>query len=144
VAFFGWSHIALADDGSESDGLRHFRQEIQRLKSDEVLERDRVERDEKTIRDLENRLDELEAQNRKLGSTAQELQNSNTKSKAETTKQLQELQDQVAVTDSSGAFSSAMSCYLGTHQFTFAGAAAGDFIYDRKTSQNTFLSLIHI
>jgi hypothetical protein len=31
-----------------------------------------------------------------------------------------------------------MSRYLGTHQFTFAGSAAFDFIYDRKTSINTF------
>ena len=31
-----------------------------------------------------------------------------------------------------------MSRHLGTHQFTFAGAAAGSFIYDRHTSQNTF------
>jgi hypothetical protein len=57
---------------------------------------------------------------------------------AETTKQLQELQNQVAVADSSAAFSSAMSRYLGTHQFTFAGSAAFDFVYDRKTSINTF------
>ena len=31
-----------------------------------------------------------------------------------------------------------MSRYLGTHQFTFAGAAAGSFIYDRASSENTF------
>jgi hypothetical protein len=134
------SSLALAGDSPEPSELRHFHQEIQRLKSDEALERDRVERDEKAIRDLENRLGELEAQNRKLGSAAQALQISNTKSQAETktTKQLQELQNQVAVADSSGAFSSAMSRYLGTHQFTFAGSAAFDFIYDRKTSINTF------
>jgi septal ring factor EnvC (AmiA/AmiB activator) len=78
VTFFAWSYIALADDSSGSDGLRHFRQEIQRLKSDEAAERSRVERDEKTIRDLENRLNEVEAQNRKLGSAAQALQIDNT------------------------------------------------------------------
>jgi hypothetical protein len=31
-----------------------------------------------------------------------------------------------------------MNRYLGTHQFTITGAAAGAFIYDKQTAQNTF------
>ena len=31
-----------------------------------------------------------------------------------------------------------MDSFLGQHQFTIAGAAAGAFIYDKRTAQNTF------
>jgi hypothetical protein len=124
VALLAWNHIALADDDRGSDSDRHLRQE--------------VERDAKLIQDLEHRLGEIEAQNRKLDHATQEVEISNAKLRSETTEQLQELQNQVATTGSSADFSSAMSRYLGTHQFTFAGAAAGDFIYDRNTAQNTF------
>jgi hypothetical protein len=124
VALLAWSHIALADDGGGSDSVRQLRQE--------------VERDAKLIQDLEHRLGEIEAQNRKLDNATQEVEISNAKLRSQTTQQLQELQNQMATTGSSADFSSAMSRYLGTHQFTFAGAAAGDFIYDRDTAQNTF------
>jgi hypothetical protein len=123
LALLAWNHIAYADDGG-NDSVPQLRQE--------------VERDAKLIQDLEHRLGEIEAQNRRLDNVTQEVEISNAKLRSETTQQLQELQNQVAATGSSADFSSAMSRYLGTHQFTFAGAAAGDFIYDRDTAQNTF------
>ena len=129
VALLAWNHIGLADDGGGSDGFRNLRQEIQRLKSEEGFERDRVERAEKLIRDLENRLGEIEAQDRKLGIAAQEVEISNAKLRSETTQQLQELQNQVAARFSHGL----QVCdepIPGNAPIHIWGAAAGDFIYD--------------
>lgn len=127
-----------ADDTSGGRDLVHFRQEVEALKGSEAAERKRVEQDEKRIQELEDQLKRLETQNQKLDKTASTLEINNTKFQSDTASRLQELQIQVATKTSQADFQSQMSRYLGTHQFTLTGAAAGSFIYDKQTAQNTF------
>jgi hypothetical protein len=129
--------VIAAEDGDNRD-LVHFRQEIDSLKGSEAAERKRVEQDEKHIEELEGQLKRLETQNQKIGKTANTLEINDTKFRSDTDQQLQELQTQVAAKASQTDFQSEMSRYLGTHQFTLTGAAAGSFIYDKQTAQNTF------
>lgn len=131
------SGIAAGDDGETRD-LLHFRQEIETLKDSEAAERRRVEQDERHIRQLEDELRSLETQNQKLGQTASTLEINDTKFRTDTDQRFQQLQTQVATKTSQVDFETQMSRYLGTHQFTLTGAAAGSFIYDKQTAQNTF------
>ena len=128
----------VAEDGSNPRDLVQFRQEIETLKGSEAAERRRVEQDERHIQELENELKRLETQNQKLGNAASTLEIDETKLKGETNQRLQDLQTQVAAKTSQSDFQSEMNRYLGTHQFTLTGAAAGAFIYDKQTAQNTF------
>jgi hypothetical protein len=130
--------IGVAGDGGGTRDLVQFRQEIETLKGSEAAERRRVEQDERHIQELENELKRLETQNQKLGNTASTLEIDETKLKGETDRRLQDLQNQVAAKTSQSDFQSEMNRYLGTHQFTLTGAAAGAFIYDKQTAQNTF------
>jgi hypothetical protein len=129
--------IAAGDSGDPRD-LVQFRQEIDSLKGSEAAERRRVEQDEKHIEELENQLKRLETHNQKLDKTASTLEINETKFTGDTEQRLQELQNQVAAKNSQPDFQSEMNRYLGTHQFTLTGAAAGAFIYDKQTAQNTF------
>ncbi len=131
--------IALEEeDGSKANDLVQFRQEITTLKGSEAAERKRVEQDERRIEELEKQLKGLETQNQKIGKTANTLEINDTKFMSDTDQKLQELQTQVAAKTSQADFQSEMSQYLGAHQFTLTGAAAGTFIYDKQTAQNTF------
>jgi hypothetical protein len=138
MAMLVFFNVAMAQDGTEHEDLRQLRREIGKLKSDEASQLRRMQSDEIVIRKLENQLGIVESRDQKLSGAAQQLEVSNSKLKSETTERIQQLQDQVAAQDPTRDFSSAMSRYLGTHQFTLAGDAAGSFIYDRKTSHNTF------
>ena len=137
LTLFVSSPIATAEDSNPRD-LVQFRQEIETLKGAEAAERRRVEQDEKHLQELEDQLKRLETQNQNLGKTANALEINDTKFKSDTDQRLQELQTQVAAKPSQTDFQTEMSRYLGTHQLTLAGAAAGAFIYDKQTAQNTF------
>jgi hypothetical protein len=132
------SHTAFADEGGGRADLRRLRQEIERLESDQAAQRHRIDQNERLIQELEGQLRRVESQNHKLSSAAQELVSGNAKLKSDTTERLDQFQTELTAEASPTGFGEAMSRYLGTHQFTFAGAAAGSFIYDRDTSQNTF------
>jgi hypothetical protein len=123
-AVFG-NRAADAADGVE---LQQIKREIQRIKDEERRERERSER---LIEELEKKVDQLESQNR-------QLQQSSAKLETQTTEQFHQLQEQMSTTPSPGQFARSFADYLGTHQFTLAGAVAGDFIYDRQTATNTF------
>jgi hypothetical protein len=138
LVLFAAPRIAISGDDGVPRDLVRFRQDIETLKSAEAAERRRVEQDEKQIQTLENQLKRLEAQNQKLGNTANALEIDDTKFKTDTAQQLQELHSQVAAKNSGTNFDSELSRYLGSHQFTLAGGAAGTFIYDKQTAQNTF------
>jgi hypothetical protein len=127
-----------AADGGDARDLVQFRQEIETLKGSEAAERRRVEQDEKHIQQLEDQLRRLETQNQKLGNATSTLEISETKLKGETDQRLQNLQTQVAEKNPSTDFQSEVQRYLGSHQFTLTGAAAGAFIYNKQTAQNTF------
>src|SRR5215472_6296631 len=117
--------VADAVDRAE---LLKIKREIQRIKADEERER---ERDERLIGDLEQKVDKLESQNR-------ELQRSSEKLQTRTSQQYQQLHDQLSANPSPAQFAREFQDYLGTHQFTLAGAVGGNFIYDRQTATNTF------
>ncbi len=98
--------------GTEPDDLSQIRAQLRALEVEDANERSHVESDDKLIHELEQKLQKLDVRDKALA--------------------------QASVDASPAQFDSFMSRYLGTHQFTSAGAAAGDFIYDHKTNQNTF------
>jgi hypothetical protein len=132
------TRLVFADESGSRDDLLRLRREIKQLQSDETAERRRMDQNEQLIKELESQLRQVESQNQKLNGAAQQLLSSDAKLKSETTERLDQFQAQLSTDASLGGFADAMSRYLGTHQFTFAGAAAGSFIYDRATSHNTF------
>jgi hypothetical protein len=133
-------YTASAADSSGPDSLLGIRQQINEIKAQEYEERRRVDRrvdqDELLIRTLEQQLQRLESQNAALKSESRALIVTNDKLKADTTQQIQDIQEQLKVTDVQ--FGTLMGRYLGTHQFTWNGAVAGSFIYDRENNTNTF------
>jgi len=112
--------------------------ELKRLKADEASERYRIEKDEKVIEELQHQLEQLDAKNHALATTSAQLAATNQELKQQTDQKLQSLQSRIDSGYSATSFDTSMARYLGQHQFTFAGAAAGDFIYDRQNAQNTF------
>jgi hypothetical protein len=136
IAFCGRSLAAESPSATDSVVIGA---QLRHLKQSEVSERRRVERDEKLIEQLQRRLEQLEHQNHSLQETSKQIQAKNAQSNISLTERVQHLQDQVATNSNNNfQFDSGMSRYLGAHQFTLAGDAAGSFIYDRHTAQNTF------
>ncbi|HLW71638.1 MAG TPA: hypothetical protein VKS22_13575 [Candidatus Binataceae bacterium] len=138
LSLLGFMGSALAADLSVGSDLAPIQRQLQKLKLDEAAERDRLESDEKLIRALEQRLDQLDAQNRTLQQNSAQLSATNHQLQTATTQQLQTIQQQISSGASPDQFASAFERYLGLHQFTIGGDAAGGFIYDRQTAQNTF------
>ena len=130
--------IVSAADVTGTEPLRTIQQEINKIKTDESAERRRVEQDERSIRKLEQQLDQLESWNAALTSHAQALEVTNDKLKADTAQRLKNIQEQLAKAVTDEQFGSSMSRYLGSHKFTWNGAVAGSFIYDRGNNTNTF------
>ena len=140
LGFSAFYTIASAADGGASDSLLKIQQQISDIKAQEYAEKRRVDRrvdqDELLIRTLEQQLQRLESQNAALKGESRALIVTNDKLKADTTQQIQDIQEQLKVTDAQ--FGTLMGRYLGTHQFTWNGAVAGSFIYDRGNNTNTF------
>jgi len=130
---------ALAEDAeAQAKALKQVERELHQLRADRT-------RDRKLIENLERKLDEVETQDRQvrttndqLQTTTQRLQTSNQELQTKTDQELKQIQAQVAGVPSQQQLAKALSGYWGTHQFTLAGGAAGDFIYDHKLNQNTF------
>jgi hypothetical protein len=127
---------AWAVDLGDTD-LGAVQQQIDKIKHVESAERRRVDQDEQLIRQLERQVEQLKSQRVVLSRQADALEVSSEKLKADTA-QLQDLQKQIATSPNDEQFGSAMNRWLGTHQFTWNGAVAGDFIYDRGNNTNTF------
>ncbi len=131
-----------ARSGSAADGgatnLLQISQQLQRLKAYETAEERRIDSDEQLIQELEGRLEQVDARDRGLATTTQQLTTTNNQIKEQTAQKLQTLQSRLDSGTETSVFDSAMGRYFGQHQFTFAGAAAGAFIYDRQSAQNSF------
>ncbi len=125
ITFLPHALSAVADEAPSVGDLGHIRDQIEQLKTDQSGERRRFDNDEQRIRELERQLQQLETQNRKLSGAAQELVITNSKLKTDTDQRIEELQQRLANGISTTQFDSAFSRYLGTHQFTVAGDAAG-------------------
>lgn len=138
---FAPARVAIADDVHDSPDLATIKHQVRMLRQDDAKQRSRLDREERLIESLEQKLDQLQSRNRDLNIKEQELEITNTQLKAQTEDQIQQVQQHLAAQSTAPDFNDAMNRYLGTHQFTLAGGAAGSFIYDRQTAQNTFTAL---
>ncbi|HUA35070.1 MAG TPA: hypothetical protein VMA09_15785 [Candidatus Binataceae bacterium] len=139
LTFFAQAHAVLADDaaggGSDLAAIKH---EIVILKQNDQAQRKRLDDEDKLIKSLERKLQGVEGSNHDLSNKEQALEITNTHLQSETTAQLQQMEQHLSDSISPNEFDSAINRYLGTHQFTLVGGAAGEFIYDRQNAQNTF------
>ena len=108
------------------------------LKGSEAAERKRVEQDEKRIQELEKQLKaprnakSEDRENREhIGNQRYEIHERHRSTIAGTA-------NSSRCENFAGRFPIRNEPYLGAHQFTLTGAAAGAFIYDKQTAQNTF------
>jgi septal ring factor EnvC (AmiA/AmiB activator) len=92
IAISSQASIAVADDGASAGGLGQIRKQIEQIKTDESSERRRFEMDEQRIRELERQLQQIDAQNRRLSSAAQEFAVTNDKLKTDTDQRIHDLQ----------------------------------------------------
>jgi exonuclease VII small subunit len=122
-----------AEDTSAGE-LRQIQLQIQKIKTGEERER---ERNEKLIERLEQKVDRLEAQNQRLETSNKTLQTAGVELQAQTREQLAQIQEHWPASQPQD-FAQEFQNYLGEHQFTLAGGAAGSFIYDRQAGKNTF------
>ena len=127
VSIIVFPRLAWSADGADAAALREIKTEIR------DLARDR-ERDLEKIKLLEKRLEQVESENSRLKATDARIE---TQTSA-TTQQLQSLKQVVDTAPTAPSFDSEFGKYLGSHQLTIAGAAAGSFIYDRQSAINTF------
>src|SRR5258708_13772865 len=133
------SGVAAASHADSSAGdLKLIQSQLNKIKSDEAAERNRVNSDERTIRLLELQLKAITERDPELLNNDQQLVQSHKQLKAQTEQQIQEVKAQVDKGVSRSEFASDFGRYLGSHQFTWNGAVAGDFIYDRGNNTNTF------
>jgi hypothetical protein len=129
--------IASASEPVGTDTAPTMQRQINKIKADESAERLRVEKDERLIQELEQQLQQLESRDATLSGQTHALEVTNNKLKADTA-QIQDSQKQLTAGLSDAQFGSAMSRYLGSHQFTWNGSVSGSFIYDRGNNTNTF------
>jgi len=112
--------------------------QIDKIKSDEAAERNRINSDERTIRLLEQQLKAITARDAEIVDKDQQLDLSDSQLKIPTEQQIREVKAQVDKVVSQSEFTSEFGRYLGSHRFTWDGAVAWDFIYDRGNNTNTF------
>jgi hypothetical protein len=136
VSILPFAGPAMAADSGAAD-LGAIRRQLEKIKSEETTERKRVDQDERLIRNLEQQLSQFQASEAKLADHTHALEVNGQKLGA-TTAQLQQAAAQLAKGTTDEQFGSYMSRYLGSHQFTWNGAVAGSFIYDRASNINTF------
>jgi hypothetical protein len=120
---------------ADSADLRQIRRQIQQIKLDEERER---RRDEELVQQLEGKVTRLEKQNEQLEKSTQVIETTSRKLAAQTSEQLEQIQDHASQSTTSSEFAQQLHDYLGEHTFTLVGDAAGTFIYDRKAGTNTF------
>jgi hypothetical protein len=138
IPLISFRAVAASAAESPSSDLEAVQRQINKIKSDEAAERDRVNSDEQVIRQLEQQLRAITARDANLVNKDDQLELSNTQLKAQTQEQIQQVKAQLDQGISPSEFGPAIDRYLGTHQFTWNGAVAGDFIYDRGNNTNTF------
>jgi len=137
LLLIGTSAATCAADGSVAN-LPQISRQLQKLKADEAAEKRRIDSDEQLIQELERRLEQVDARDRSLAGATEKLTTTNNQIKEQTEEKLQTLQSRLDSGSPTSVFDSAMGRYFGQHQFTFAGAAAGAFTYDRQSAQNSF------
>jgi hypothetical protein len=133
LAILGSARPAMAGARSEEQTLKWILHEVEELKADK-------KQDEKKIQNLEQKVDEIQGQNKQLKEANQKLQ-------TDTGTKIEALQTKVDAPIASSEFGIAFDRYLGSHTFSITGAAGGDFIYNQQSaalndlhhgSQNSF------
>jgi hypothetical protein len=124
---------AMAGTRTEAQTLNRILREVEELKADKQL-------DEQKIQNLEQKVDEIQGQNKQLKEANQKLQ-------TDTGTKIEALQTKVDAPIASSEFGNAFDHYLGSHTFSVTGAAAGNFVYNQQSasldglhhaSQNSF------
>jgi hypothetical protein len=123
-------YFCSATDAADSprSNLDLIQRQINKIKSDEAAERSRVHADEELIRQLEQQLKAITARDVDLVNNDQQLKLGDTQLKAQTEQQIQAVKAQLSQGEAPSEFGSEFGRYLGSHQFTWNGAVAGDFI----------------
>jgi hypothetical protein len=131
--------LGFAADVPQAEDLRAIKSELLELQQGRL-------RDREEIRDLKERVEQLEGENKQLKATSNQIQSEQT----QTTEAVKQIQEQNKEGPSASQLSSAFSRYLGTSTFMVTGAAGLSYIYDQqpgsindipKQRQNTFLTL---
>jgi len=138
IPLMSFAAAAASAASSSTSDLELIQRRINKIERNENAERDRVNTDEQAIRQLKQQLRAITARDADLVSKDQHLELSDTQLKAQTEQQIQDVKAQIAKGESPSEFGSEFGRYLGSHQFTWNGAVAGDFIYDRGNNTNTF------
>jgi len=123
----------MAGTRTEAQTLNRILREVEELKADKQL-------DEQKIQNLEQKVDEIQGQNKQLKEANQKLQ-------TDTGTKIEALQTKVDAPIASSEFGDAFDRYLGSHTFSLTGAAGGQFVYNQQSaaldglhhaSQNSF------
>ena len=116
----------MAGTLTEAQTLNRILREVEELKADK-------QQDEQKIQNLEQKVDEIQGQNKQLKEANQKLQ-------TDTGTKIEALQTKVDAPVASSEFGNAFDRYLGSHTFSVTGAAAGNFVYNQ---QNAALDGLH-
>ncbi len=120
LAIIAAARPAIAGTRSEAQTLSRIMRELDELKADK-------EQDEKKIQNLEQKVDEIQGQNKQLKEANQKLQ-------TDTGTKIEALQTKVDAPIASSEFGNAFDRYLGSHTFSLSGAAGGNFVYNQQSA----------
>jgi type II secretory pathway pseudopilin PulG len=130
---------ALADDAeAQAKALKQVERELRQLRLDRARDRKLIEQLEKKLDQVQSEDNQVRTTNQQLQTNTQQLQSSNQQLQTKTDEELKQIQAQVAAVPSESQLAKALGGYWGSHQFTIAGGASVDYIYDHKLGQNTF------
>ncbi len=130
---------ALADDAdAQAKALKQVERELRQLRADRARDRRLIEKLEQQLDQVQSQDSQVRTTNQQLQNTTQQLQSSNQQLQTKTDQELKEIQAQVAAGPTEPQISRLLGGYWGSHQFTIAGGASVDYIYDHKLGQNTF------
>ena len=142
---FGAAALSLAglaraadSEGGDAAALKEIKTEVRQLRADRARDRRLIEMLKRELDEVRSEDSHIRTTNQQLQTSTQQLQSSNQQLETKTNKELNQIRDQVAERPTERQLAGALGGYWGTHQFTIAGGAAADFIYDRQLGQNTF------
>ena len=95
ISLISFRAVAASAAESPSSDLEAVQRQINKIKSDEAAERDRVNSDEQIIRQLEQQLRAITARDANLVNKDDQLELSNTQLKAQTQEQIQQVKAQL-------------------------------------------------
>lgn len=120
----GWVQIARAEDNAPGNRkIAEIRQTLKQIQDDQEKDRLLIER-------LMRRLDQVESETSQLKASNRRIKTETTQTSAE----IETLKAQIDQGPSAKGFATEVHNFLGSHQFTIAGAAGGNFVFDQQSS----------